>query len=62
MGLTSLFGMGRGGPHRNSHHKYGKWWMYLHTQPKLTSTERKHNKTILEYENLSLRVISTTRL
>ena len=20
-GLTSLFGMGRGGPHRNSHHK-----------------------------------------
>ncbi len=21
VGLTSLFGMGRGGPHRNSHHK-----------------------------------------
>jgi hypothetical protein len=22
MGLTSLFGMGRGGHHRNSHHKW----------------------------------------
>ncbi len=21
VGLTSLFGMGRGGPHRNNHHK-----------------------------------------
>ena len=37
LGLTSLFGMGRGGHQRNSHHKY-----FTLNKSKMTGIERKY--------------------
>ena len=55
MGLTSLFGMGRGGHHRYSHHKY----FILHKSG-LTVIERKYTTHYLL--DLSLRAISIAQL
>ena len=57
--LTSLFGMGRGGPHRNSHLKS---WIRFEIIAELDQNRRSTDATEKTFSGQSLRVISTTRL